>query len=280
MWFYHPNLAIMKTYLPKITLCIVALVASLGPNLYGETLFELEFPYATKWSGAPIQHFGSKVIDFDHDGVADDNVKLAAFSTPQSPEYKGTDFYTSPGPELVMRVALANLDAPNSADLKRIASPGLTPEAIRIEPDRKVPGLTSNSAFVAWWYLPSESFKNGGEPASFASGGSLFAESIINNYSIVWRAFVKNGSEYYVSKAFADRTRLRVPDLAGAQWYRYDGVGHDLRLKPDATTLISGSQLTNVQGVGIYAELIGFDDAKTEAKRTVLDVKTLKVELN
>ena len=263
-----------KIHLPLFLLPILLSAQS-------STLLELEFPYSTGWAQPTASGLGNGFVDLDLDGVVDDAARGLKASTPEDLEYLGTQNFTNAGPQIEMRGVLAHLDSANGLPPVKLSSHGITTSSIRLEGTRKVADLSQNMGYVGWWYIPSASFDNGGRVASFANGGQIKARAVGNPMKMVWRVLVKNAGNYYLSDVGSNTTSLEA-DIAATQWvlYRHAEAGLNMRLKLDPNAVKSGSELTQVEGIGIYVELIGFDgQAMGVDDRVLLDISELAVSL-
>jgi len=281
----------MKNLKSILSLALLTSVGPLWSSVSGTVVFELTFPYSSSWAQPVISGLGNGIVDFDGDGESDDAARGLKASTPEDSEYRGTANFTSAGPELVMRGVLAHL-GDSTLTPPRLSSHGVTKSSIRLEGTRANGDLSNDMGYVGWWYVPAASFSNGGSPVSFANGGTLDAAAIRSEamtgwYSASgtdydWRFLVKNDGDYYVSKAVSSGPTLSIANLAEAEWIPYPNAeaGLTMRLNTKWAKPISGEQLTEVEGVGIYAEMIGFDgSAMAGSDRVLLDVEAFSLTL-
>lgn len=255
-----------------------ALALVLAGPLGAETVVELEFPYASSFSNAKYERgLGNGAADFDGDEDSGDMSRGAVYSTPDSAEYLSEENATVKGPTLDGRIGVAHLDSTTEAPRQGVL--GFTKSDLRLWPVGKEYGVSDNMGYAAWVLFTQPGFANGGEAISLTDKTD-FSMELGNVGGSEIRFLVRSGDDFYVSKETSESTSLSLSDAAKAKWlpYRQAMTGRNLRYQGDKSEAVSGKELSDITGVGFYAEKMGFDG--NELNDVDLDLRVTQFSVN
>lgn len=236
-----------------------ALALVLTVSARAETIVQLEFPYANSFSNAKYEKgLGNGAADFDGDEDSSDMSRGAVFSTPDSAEYLSEENATVKGLTLDSRIGVAHLNS--TAEAPRQGVLGFTKDDLRLWPVSKEHSVSDNMAYATWVLFTQPSFGNGGEAISLTDSTN-FSMELGNVGASEIRFLVRAGDDFYVSQETTESTSFSLSDAAKAKWLPYPQAmsGRNLRYQGDKSEAVAGKELADINGVGFYAEKIGFD---------------------
>ncbi len=234
-----------------------------------ETVFELIFPYATKWTHPVYGGLGNGTGEFDQDGKVNDAVRGATFGSPESEEYRTPMNFTEKGPVFSMRAMAAGINAPEGSEPPYVGSHGVTRQSFRMEARREKTPLYPRMGYAGWLLFSSESFN-----LDRVDGGhDLTLEAACGNEGeFSWHAMVKANGVFYVSEIVSKGEALKIPSVSKAVWIEYKQAekGRSMRLIPQNGEKREGKVLGRLEGVGIYVEKAEYNGEANENPRLEL----------
>jgi len=241
--------------------------------LAGETLFELVFPYATKWTHPEYGGLGNGMGDFDLDGKQNDAVRGATFGSPTSEEYRTPMNFTEKGPVFKMRSMAAGLNVPEESEPPFVGAHGVTRHSFRMEATRDKSPKYEKMGYAGWLLFDAGQF---GKAAQLSQPLSVEIE-FENKDKMSVRLLVKSKGLFFVSEAVSEGHELKIPNLATASFIEYKQAekGRSLRLIPQNGSKGQGGQLGNLEGIGVYVEKASYDGNKHQNPR--LELTQLKL---
>lgn len=243
----------------------------------GETVFEFQFPYATKFAHLSLgAGLGRGETDIDGDGKATEAGRGTRFATPDLPEYGAAQDGTSAGPEIEARAAIASFTGLDPETLK-LGDYGFTKNSLRMAPLHAESSVSPDMGVVDYFVIPSTSFRNG-QSFEFGPGGLMQAE-LANAARASVRFLIRAGGELFISEQETNGQTLEIADPANAKWIPYPegSSGRNLRARPKTSGAASMGTLGPIDGVGLYRELMNFDGNTPDKLQLDLNVTRFSV---